>query len=99
MGQAIVHGGLLLYGHDGDREWIAGASPGPAGSADCPFDIRGEGYDEGTILHFSSGLVLHKAASFHETRPSAADVTFDASADICVEARATALSIARFAPI
>jgi hypothetical protein len=97
MGDAIEHGGLLLYGHDRDREWLAGASAGSDGSVDCPFHIHGEGYDEGPILHFSSGLVLHKATSYHETRPWAAEGWFDGNADICVDERATALSIARFA--
>ena len=60
---------LLLVGHDADGvTWYAAAeektSEGLWGEP-CPFEIRGAGvYDEGTSLHFSTGLLLPKSQTF-----------------------------------
>lgn len=60
---------LLLAGTDPDgSKWYAAAqeksSEGLWGMP-CPFEIRGLGvYDEGDVLHFSTGLVLPKAHDF-----------------------------------
>jgi hypothetical protein len=55
---------LLLAGHEPDGSlWYAAAQQrdDPA----CPFEIHGAGvYDESSVLHFSTGLVLVKAQAF-----------------------------------
>jgi hypothetical protein len=55
---------LLLVGHDPDGTvWYAAANQ--RDDEKCPFEIRGAGvYDEGDVLHFSTGLVLPKASRF-----------------------------------
>jgi hypothetical protein len=55
---------LVFAGHDADRSlWYAAArqrdDPG------CPFEIQGAGiYNDGPVLHFSTGLVLVKDRAF-----------------------------------
>jgi hypothetical protein len=55
---------LLLAGHDPDGSaWYAAAQQRDDDA--CPFGIRGAGvYDEGSALHFSTGLILPKDPSF-----------------------------------
>jgi hypothetical protein len=60
---------LLLAGHDPDGSaWYAAAQQWPDDrryGETCPFEIRGTGvYDEGSLLHFSTGLVLPKVRNF-----------------------------------
>jgi hypothetical protein len=64
-GQPIGHLSVLLFaGHDPDGSaWYAAAQQRDDDA--CPFEIRGAGvYDEGSALHFSTGLVLPKDHSF-----------------------------------
>jgi hypothetical protein len=94
----VFEGGVLYYGHDWlGSPWIAGTYPQPRASS-CPYVLKGQGYDEGDILHLTSGLVVQKAPGFSAT-PWVEDPTVIHTADdICVdrEGRATSLSI--FAP-
>ena len=101
-GETIPEGGLLYYGHDGRAEWIAGASSNELAtdSAECPYTLRGSGYDEGDILHLSTGLVLKKTADFENKTPWIEETSTFRDADrICVNQRGEAISIWRFSPI
>jgi hypothetical protein len=100
-GETISDGGLLYYGHDGQAEWIAGASSNElaADSAECPYIMRGSGYDEGHILHLSSGFVVKKTADFENKTPWIEETSTFRDADrICVNQRGEAISIWRSSP-
>jgi hypothetical protein len=100
-GETIPDGGLLYYGHDGQAEWIASASPNglAADPAGCPYRLSGSGYDEGDILHFSTGLVVKKTADFENRTPWREETsTFGDADDICVNQTGEATSISRFSP-
>ena len=100
-GETVRNGGLLYYGHDGQAEWIAGASSNElAGDADeCPYTIRGSGYDQGDILHFSTGLVIKKTADFENLTPWRQERSIFRDSDkICVNRQGDAVSIWRWAP-
>jgi hypothetical protein len=101
-GEAILNGGLLYYGHDGQAEWIGGASsnrPGADQTA-CPYTLWGSGYDEGDVLHLSTGLVVTKTVDFENKTPWMKETsTFRDSDDICVNQQGEAVSIRRFSPI
>jgi hypothetical protein len=99
VGGTVAQSGLLLYGHDGAREWIAGAYLQDGPSSPCPYYISGRGYDEGGVLHFSSGLVIKKAARFENKTPWVSETTkFGDGDQICVDERGDAVSIDRFVP-
>jgi hypothetical protein len=101
-GDTVRNGGLLYYGHDGQAEWIAGASSNQdaADSAGCPYTLRGAGFDEGDILHLSTGLVVRKKADFENRTPWMHETsTFGDSDRICVDRRGDAISIQRFSRI
>lgn len=101
-GETIPDGGLLYYGHDGHAEWIAGASSNElaADSAECPYTLSGSGYDEGDILHLSTGLVVKKTADFENKTPWMKETSTFRDADkICINPRGEAISIWRFSPI
>jgi len=101
-GETIPDGGLLYYGHDAQAEWIAGASSNglAADSAECPYTLSGSGYDEGDILHLSTGLVVKKAARFDNKTPWIKELsTFQDADKICINQRGEAISIWRFSPI
>jgi hypothetical protein len=101
-GETIPDGGLLYYGHDGQSEWIAGASSNElaADFAECPYTLSGSGYDEGDILHLSTGLVVKKTADFENKTPWMTETsTFRDSDTICINKRGEATSISRFSPI
>jgi hypothetical protein len=61
-GKPFADGDLLLYGEDDGDACFAAANHRESQS--CPYVIRGGAYDEGTALHFSSGLILRKAPTF-----------------------------------
>jgi hypothetical protein len=101
-GEAIPDGGLLYYGHDGEAEWIAGASSNrlAAESAECPYTLSGAGYDEGATLHLSTGLVVKKTSNFENKTPWMKETsTFRDSDTICINQRGEAISISRVSPI
>jgi hypothetical protein len=101
-GEAVRNGGLLYYGHDGEAEWYAGASfnEPAADAAECPYTLIGSGYDEGNILHFSSGLVVKKTANFENKTPWREETSIFRDSDkICVNQRGEAISIWRWSPI
>jgi hypothetical protein len=90
---------LMLYGHDGATEWIAGASSNAdtGERIDCPYDLRGSGYDEGANLHLSTGLVIRKTPSFTNRTPWLKEtVTFTDSDRICVNRQGEAVAISRW---
>jgi hypothetical protein len=89
---------LLLFGHDGDGSAWYGAAPERGG--ECPFVIQGDGvWDEGTSLHFSSGLVIAKASTFSISQPWI-DNPFPLRSDdeICIDRNAAALSASIWLP-
>lgn len=101
-GETIPDGGLLYYGHDRQAEWIAGASSNElaADSAECPYTLSGSGYDEGDILHLSTGLIVKKTTDFENKTPWMTETsTFRDSDRICINERGEAISISRFSPI
>lgn len=101
-GSYIVSGGLLYYGHDEHGEWIAGALSNATAAASyaraCPYILRGSGYDEGTVLHFSSGLVVEKAPGFQDEDPWDDTRIFRDADTICVNREGKAVSLRRYAP-
>jgi hypothetical protein len=102
VGDVVAEGGLMLYGHDGATEWIAGAwSNGDAGDAvDCPYVLTGSGYDEGAVLHLSTGLVIPKTPSFANRSPWVKEAeTFTDSDRICVNRQGEAVAISRWSPM
>jgi len=100
--EAVLNGGLLYYGHDGQAEWYAGASSNELApdAAECPYTLRGSGYDDGEILHLSTGLVVEKTADFENKTPWIEETsTFGDSDRICINQRGDAVSIWRWSPI
>jgi len=85
---------LLLVGHDPDGTvWYAAAQPQK--QAECPFEIRGAGvYDEGPILHFSTGLMLPKASAFslYIDYQDMEEFPLRSDDQICIDRTGTALS-------
>lgn len=101
-GEAFPNGGVLYYGHDGQADWIAGAWTNElaADAVACPYTLSGSGYDEGNILHLSTGLVVKKTADFeNKTLWMTETSTFSDSDTICVNRRGEAVSISRFIAI
>ena len=100
-GDLIPDGGILYYGHDGATDWIAGAwSNGNTEPAPCPYRLSGTGYDEGDVLHFSTGLVIRKTSDYQNRSPWMDEKTTFRDADrICVNRHGDAIAIWRWSPI
>jgi hypothetical protein len=90
---------LLLVGHyPDDRVWYA-AAPQAGEEMDwadrpCPFKIRGTGiFDEGSVLHFSTGLVLPKDRDFSLDfdMDGVEEFPLNAGDEVCIDRWGTAL--------
>lgn len=97
-GNRRVSRGLLYYGHDEQTEWIAGArsnaDAAPSYATACPYILSGSGYVEGTVLHFSSGLVVEKAPGFQGENPRVNKPWIFRDPDtICVNREGKAMSL------
>jgi hypothetical protein len=89
---------LLLAGRDSDGStWYAAAQQHDENGLwgrDCPFEIRGVGvYDGGSLLHFSTGLVLRKADDFKMLTDydHVEEFPLRGADPICIDRSATAL--------
>jgi hypothetical protein len=85
---------LLLAGHGPDGKlWYAAAPAGRQGSKCRYYEMRAAGiYDEGSVLHFSTGLIVRKASDF-STDAASGDEAFPLnSADrLCLDEAGSAV--------
>jgi len=86
---------LILAGHGPDGKlWYAAAPAAGSGSRCGLYEMRGAGiYDEGSVLHFSTGLIVPKASGFSTDVASSGGEAFPLnSADrLCLDATGTAI--------
>jgi len=94
---------LLLAGHGPDGKlWYAAAPEALSGSRCGGYEMKGAGiYDEGSVLHFSTGLIVPKASDFAAYRGSSVLRGDDAfplnkSDTLCLDAQGTAISAGMF---
>ena len=94
---------LILAGHRPDGKfWYAAAPEGRSGSGCGGYAIRGAGiYDEGSVLHFSTGLVVAKVSGFTPRRGSSVVRAEDAFPlnkwdTLCLDAQGIAISVDLF---
>jgi hypothetical protein len=60
-GERFTDGPLVYIGHDAEGPWYAVAR---SLAPHCPYELHGGAYDDGQVIHFSTGLVVPKARSF-----------------------------------
>jgi len=96
-GTSIADGDLMFFGEDAQGAWYAAANH--VGTNECPFEMSGGAYDEGDVLHFTSGLVLRKAPNFRIVSDWVEDpFPLRAADQICVNEQGEVLSVSIWLP-